>query len=81
MGCPAPEELTFEEIQGIVKAFGDAAKRTQTAGFDMVEIHGTHGYLIEQFLSPRTNKRADWYGGSLENRMRFLLEVVRRCQV
>lgn len=75
-GLPAPQELTFEEIQGIVKSFGDAAKRVQIAGFDMVEIHGTHGYLIQQFLSPRTNKRTDWYGGSLENRMRFLLEVV-----
>ena len=74
---PEPEELTFKEIQGIVKAFGDAAKRTQLAGFDMVEIHGTHGYLIEQFLSPLTNKRNDWYGGSLENRMRFLLEVIK----
>jgi 2,4-dienoyl-CoA reductase-like NADH-dependent reductase (Old Yellow Enzyme family)/thioredoxin reductase len=75
IGAPAPAELNFEEIQGIVKAFGDAAKRTQTAGFDMVEIHATHGYLIEEFLSPRTNKRADCYGGPLENRRRFLLEV------
>ncbi len=75
-GIPTPEELTFKEIRGIVKAFGDAAERTKIAGFDMVEIHGTHGYLIAQFLSPRVNKRTDWYGGCLENRMRFLLEVV-----
>ncbi|MGD0663280.1 MAG: FAD-dependent oxidoreductase, partial [Syntrophorhabdales bacterium] len=76
-GCPPPDELTFEEILGVVKAFGDAAKRTQMAGFDMVEFHACHGYLISNFLSPRTNKRTDWYGGSVENRMRFLLEVVK----
>ncbi len=75
-GAAIPEELTFEETQEIVEAFGDAARRTQIAGFDMVEIHGAHGYLITNFLSPRTNKRTDWYGGSLENRMRFLLELV-----
>jgi 2,4-dienoyl-CoA reductase-like NADH-dependent reductase (Old Yellow Enzyme family)/thioredoxin reductase len=75
-GCPAPDEITFEEILEVVKAFGDAAKRTKDAGFDMVEFHACHGYLISNFLSPRTNKRTDWYGGSLENRMRFLLESV-----
>lgn len=80
MGGVIPEELTFEEIQGIVEAFGDAARRTMMAGFDMVEIHGAHGYLITNFLSPRTNKRTDWYGGSLENRMRFLLEVVHNAR-
>jgi len=76
-GCPPPDELTFEEILGVVKAFGDAAKRTQDAGFDMVEFHACHGYLISNFLSPRTNKRTDWYGGSVENRIRFLLEAVK----
>ncbi|MCE5252620.1 MAG: NAD(P)/FAD-dependent oxidoreductase [Actinomycetia bacterium] len=75
-GCPAPQELTFAEILQVVKDFGRAAKRAQTADFDMVEVHACHGYLISNFLSPRTNKRTDWYGGSLENRMRFLLEVV-----
>ncbi|MFC2067606.1 FAD-dependent oxidoreductase [Chloroflexota bacterium] len=75
-GGPVPEELTFEETQEIVDAFGDAAKRIQSAGFDMVEIHGAHGYLITNFLSPRTNRRTDWYGGSLENRMRFLIEII-----
>ncbi len=70
------EALTFDEILQIVKSFGQAAKRAQIADFDMVEIHACHGYLISNFLSPRTNKRTDWYGGSLENRMRFLLEVV-----
>lgn len=76
MGGAVPEELTFEEIQEIVGAFGDAARRTKWAGFDMVEIHAAHGYLITNFLSPRTNKRTDWYGGPFENRMRFLLQIV-----
>ncbi len=80
LGAPIPEELTIEEIHGIVEAFGDAARRTKMAGFDMVEIHGAHGYLITEFLSPRTNKRTDWYGGSLENRMRFLLEVIHNAR-
>ncbi|MFC2046991.1 FAD-dependent oxidoreductase [Chloroflexota bacterium] len=75
-GSPPPEELTFAEIRGIVDAFGDAALRAKQVGFDMVELHGAHGYLITCFLSPRINKRADWYGGSLGNRMRFLLELV-----
>jgi 2,4-dienoyl-CoA reductase-like NADH-dependent reductase (Old Yellow Enzyme family)/thioredoxin reductase len=82
-GCPPPDVLTFEEILQIVKSFGQAAKKAQIADFDMVEIHACHGYLISNFLSPRTNKRTDWYGGSLENRMRFLLEVTAeiKCQV
>jgi len=82
-GCPAPDALTFDEILQIVKSFGQAAKRAQVADFDMVEVHACHGYLISNFLSPRTNKRTDWYGGSLENRMRFLLEVIAeiKCQV
>jgi 2,4-dienoyl-CoA reductase-like NADH-dependent reductase (Old Yellow Enzyme family)/thioredoxin reductase len=75
-GCPPPDVVTFEEIQQIVKSFGNAAKKAQIADFDMVEIHACHGYLISNFLAPRTNKRTDWYGGSLENRMRFLLEVI-----
>ncbi|MEW6666166.1 MAG: DUF561 domain-containing protein [Thermodesulfobacteriota bacterium] len=79
-GCPAPDVLTFDEIQGIVKSFGTAAKRAQTADFDMVEFHACHGYLISNFFSPRTNKRSDWYGGSLENRMRFLLDVIAETQ-
>lgn len=75
-GWPVPEELTFEEIQEIVSAFGDAARRAQVAGFDMVELHACHGYLLNSFLSTRLNKRTDWYGGSLGNRMRCLLESV-----
>jgi len=75
-GGEVPDELTWDEIQQIVKAFGDAAWRAKMAGFDFVEIHGAHGYLITNFLSPRTNRRGDWYGGSLENRMRFLMQIV-----
>ncbi len=76
LGCPPPDELTFEEIKQIVKCFGSAARRAKDADFDMVEIHACHGYLMSNFLSPRTNKRTDWYGGSLENRMRFAIEVI-----
>ena len=79
-GCPAPLEITIGEIGEVVKAFGRAAKMAQAADFDMVEIHACHGYLISNFLSPHTNKRTDWYGGSLENRMRFLLNVVREIK-
>ncbi len=79
-GCPIPVPLTLDEIKEIVKAFGQAARRAQTAGFDMVEIHACHGYLISNFFSPYTNKRTDWYGGPLENRMRFLLEIIKEIK-
>jgi 2,4-dienoyl-CoA reductase-like NADH-dependent reductase (Old Yellow Enzyme family)/thioredoxin reductase len=79
-GAPAPQALTFDEVLGVVKAFGQAALRARMAGFDMVEIHACHGYLVSNFLSPRTNKRDDWYGGSLENRMRLLLEIVQEIR-
>lgn len=75
-GASPPEELTPAEIQTIVEAFGEAALRAKRSGFDMVEIHGAHGYLITNFLAPFTNKRTDRYGGDLNNRMRFLLEVI-----
>jgi 2,4-dienoyl-CoA reductase-like NADH-dependent reductase (Old Yellow Enzyme family) len=71
-----PAELSREGIAGIVRAFADAAKRALSAGFDVVEIHGAHGYLINEFLSPLSNLRTDEYGRSFENRTRFLLEVV-----
>ncbi len=73
---PVPGEMSRADIRTVAGAFRDAAKRARLAGFDTVEIHGAHGYLINQFLSPLTNKRADEYGGSLENRARFLLEIV-----
>lgn len=73
---PAPTELTVSEIRTIVRSFADAAHRAAAAGFKVIELHGAHGYLIHQFLSPYSNARTDQYGGSLENRMRFALEVV-----
>lgn len=75
-----PAELTVSEIRAIVKAFGDAAKRARDWGYDMVEIHAAHGYLIHQFLSGNTNKRGDEYGGSLMNRNRVLLEVIEEIR-
>ena len=72
-----PHVLTIEEIQDIVHAFGDAALRAKQAGFELVEIHGAHGYLLTNFFSPTTNHRTDLYGGSLENRMRIYVEIVR----
>ncbi len=71
-----PEEITIEEIKTVVLAFKNAAKRCIEVGYDVIEIHGAHGYLINQFLSPVTNKRTDEYGGTVENRVRFLKEVV-----
>ncbi len=71
-----PAELTRDQIKEIVAAFQAAARRADAAGFDMVEIHGAHGYLINQFLSPHSNHRTDEYGGNLENRIRFLKEVI-----
>jgi 2,4-dienoyl-CoA reductase-like NADH-dependent reductase (Old Yellow Enzyme family) len=72
-----PREMTEEDIEGIIEAFGQAAGRVQQAGFDGVQIHGAHGYLISQFLSPCSNHRKDGWGGSLEKRMRFVIEVTR----
>ena len=80
-GGEIPRPLTKEEILRIVKKYGEAAKRAQIAGFDTVEIHAGHSYLLSQFLSPLTNKRTDEFGGSAENRARFarlVLEEVRR---
>jgi 2,4-dienoyl-CoA reductase-like NADH-dependent reductase (Old Yellow Enzyme family) len=72
-----PRELTVAEIAKIVQAFHDAAVRVKKAGFDGVEIHAAHGYLLNQFLSHLTNKREDEYGGSLSNRIRIHLEVIK----
>jgi 2,4-dienoyl-CoA reductase-like NADH-dependent reductase (Old Yellow Enzyme family)/thioredoxin reductase len=79
--CPylqeMPREMTKEDIDGMVEAFVKAAGRAKAAGFDAVEIHGAHGYLVNQFLSPHSNQRSDEYGGSLENRARFPLEILK----
>ncbi|MET9123699.1 NADH:flavin oxidoreductase/NADH oxidase [Streptomyces sp. NPDC004528] len=73
---PVPSELGVDRIREIVGQFADAARRALEAGFEVVEIHGAHGYLVNEFLSPHSNRRTDEYGGSFENRVRFALEVV-----
>jgi len=74
-GAPLPHELTRAEIHATAEAWGKAAARAHAAGFDAVEIHAAHGFLIHEFLSPLANQRSDEYGGSEANRMRFALEV------
>lgn len=76
-GYDAPRELTETEVEQLPLAFAAAAKRAISAGFDAVEIHAAHGYLIHQFLSPITNKRTDSYGGSLEGRAKLLIDIVK----
>jgi 2,4-dienoyl-CoA reductase-like NADH-dependent reductase (Old Yellow Enzyme family) len=75
-----PREMTREDVRGIAQAWGQAARRALEAGFDVVEIHGAHGYLLHQFLSATANHRTDEYGGSLENRMRLAVEVTREVR-
>jgi len=75
-----PEELSAAEIRAITAAFGDAARRAQDWGFDAVQLHGAHGYLINQFLSPHTNRRTDEYGGGIDNRCRFLMEAYHQVR-
>ena len=71
-----PRVLETEEVESLVERFVDAAKRAQKAGFDGVELHGSHGYLIQEFMSPRNNQRDDRYGGDFDSRMRFPTEIV-----
>lgn len=71
-----PREMTHQDIKEIVDSFGRSARNMQLAGFDGIDIHGAHGYLVAQFLSPATNHRTDAYGGTAEKRQRFLLEVI-----
>lgn len=75
-----PAELTVEEIGNIVDAFGEGARRAKAWGVDAVQLHGAHGYLINQFLSPHTNRRNDEYGGDIKGRSRFLMEVYRKVR-
>ncbi|EON31900.1 NADH:flavin oxidoreductase [Gordonia terrae C-6] len=75
-GLPAPVAMTTEQIAAVVDAFAAAARRADDAGFDVVEIHAAHGYLLHQFLSPFSNRRTDAYGGDFEGRIRLTLEVV-----
>ena len=74
-GETPPRAMSIDDLAQVRQAFMDAAKRAVRLGFDAIELHGAHGYLLHQFLSPVANKRDDQYGGSLENRMRFPLEV------
>ncbi|NII50350.1 2,4-dienoyl-CoA reductase-like NADH-dependent reductase (Old Yellow Enzyme family) [Frigoribacterium endophyticum] len=76
-GYDEPRELTHDEVVGLVEAFRAAARRSVEAGFELIELHAAHGYLLHQFLSPLSNQRTDEFGGSLENRARLLLDVVR----
>ena len=82
--CPTeeecPRELTTEEVEGLVERYAKAAKRAKAARFDGVELLGAHGYLINQFLSPKTNHRTDKYGGDFNRRMTFLLEIIKRIK-
>jgi 2,4-dienoyl-CoA reductase-like NADH-dependent reductase (Old Yellow Enzyme family)/thioredoxin reductase len=82
--CPVcreePKEMTKGDIDNMIEAYGQAARRAVASGFDAVELHGAHGYLINQFLSPYSNQRMDEYGGSMENRVRFPLEVLCRVR-
>lgn len=75
-----PQEMTAEDIERVIESFAAAALRARTYGFDAVQLHAAHGYLINQFLSPHTNRRTDAYGGGLEGRSRFFLEVYARVR-
>jgi len=79
MGGDVPKPMTKTQIDEIVGAYGQTVKLCKDSGLDGVEIHGAHGYLPQQFLSPNTNKRTDEYGGSFDNRLRFLMEIMRLC--
>lgn len=80
VGATTPRELTGAEIEDVIGRFAAAAVVCETAGFDGVQIHGAHGYLVSQFLSPLSNRRTDRWGGSPERRRRFVLEIVRRIR-
>ncbi|WP_418968505.1 NADH:flavin oxidoreductase/NADH oxidase [Alloscardovia omnicolens] len=76
----APTAMTTQQVQATIQEFVNSARRAEEAGYDMIEIHAAHGYLIHQFISPLSNRREDKYGGSLENRYRFLREIIDGCK-
>lgn len=82
--CPVkkdmPHEMSVSEVEAMIEKFGDAALRAKKAGFDGVQIHGAHGYLISEFMSPYANKRTDKYGGSVMKRMRFALDIIKNIR-
>ena len=75
-----PREMTEQDIERIIEAFGEASRRVKESNFDAVQFHGAHGYLINEFLCPHTNRRKDKWGGSIENRMRFVEEIYNLCR-
>jgi 2,4-dienoyl-CoA reductase-like NADH-dependent reductase (Old Yellow Enzyme family) len=75
-----PREMTEADIERIIEAFAQAARRVKESGFDALQLHGAHGYLISQFLCPHTNRREDKWGGTIENRMRFVTEIYKRTR-
>jgi 2,4-dienoyl-CoA reductase-like NADH-dependent reductase (Old Yellow Enzyme family) len=79
-GEPVPKEMATKEIHQLIKDFGNAAQRAIEGGFEVFEIHGAHGYLVNEFLSPLSNHREDEYGGSFENRTRLLLEIIKEIR-
>ena len=72
---PVPRALERQEVKDLIQAWGHGARRAHEAGFEVLELHGAHGYLVHEFLSERSNQRTDEYGGSEENRMRFIIEI------
>ncbi|KZT41363.1 NADH:flavin oxidoreductase/NADH oxidase [Sistotremastrum suecicum HHB10207 ss-3] len=79
-GYPLPKEMTLQQIKDVQDAYVEATLRSEKAGFDFIELHAAHGYLSHEFYSPLSNHRTDQYGGSLENRIRFLVEIVERVR-
>lgn len=75
-----PRAMTEDDINRIIEAFSQASRRVKESGFDAVQLHGAHGYLINEFLCPHTNRRKDKWGGSIENRMRFVAEIYNQCR-
>jgi 2,4-dienoyl-CoA reductase-like NADH-dependent reductase (Old Yellow Enzyme family) len=79
-GNEVPRQMSRDEIEEVISSFRDAARRASKAGFDAVEVHGAHGFLLNQFLSPLTNKRQDRYGGTLENRVRLPCRIIQEIR-